>query len=170
MSDLNRTVLIADDDRRLALALDLRCRELGLKTLVVYDAISALTAIRHHRPDVICLDVEMPAGNGLSVCEMLANDKEFSSIPVIILTGRRDHDTVRRCHSMCAYYVLKSNDTWGRVEPLLRELLELGEARQRRQEQAAEDESASSGPASWLISIANNGVYNHAEEPGAVGS
>lgn len=167
MSDLNRTVLIADDDRRLALALDLRCRELGLRTLVVYDAITALTAIRHHRPDVICLDVEMPAGNGLSVCEMLNNDKEFSSIPVIILTGRRDHDTIRRCHSMCAYYVLKSNDTWGRVEPLLRELLDLGDSQYPADN---DDQPASSDPASWLISIANNGVYGRVEEHNAVGS
>ena len=157
MSSLNRTVLIADDDRPLARILELRCQELGLRTLVVYDAITALNAIRHHRPDVICLDVNMPSGSGLSVCEMLANDEEFSSIPVIILTGRSDHDTIKRCHTMCAYYVLKSNDTWARVEPLLRELLDLGGAVEP--EEPPMTCTTTADPASWLVSIANNGVY-----------
>jgi CheY-like chemotaxis protein len=86
---------------------------------------TALTLAHQQQPDLICLDVNMPSGSGLSVCEMLTADDQVSSIPVIMLTGRADEETVRRCHTMCAYYVLKSRDTWGRVEPILRELLQL---------------------------------------------
>ncbi|MEO1972765.1 MAG: hypothetical protein ABGX07_14495 [Pirellulaceae bacterium] len=60
-----------------------------------------------------------------SVCEMLSNDEGLCSIPVIMLTGRTDEDTVRRCHSMCAYYVLKSTDIWERVGPFIREILKV---------------------------------------------
>ncbi len=118
-----KTILIADDQRELVRAIQLRCRHLGLETLVAHDAMTALTLINEHRPDLVCLDVNMPAGNGLSVCEMLAGDEQLASIPVIILTGRADDETIRRCHSMCAYYVLKSSDVWQRIEPLLHELL-----------------------------------------------
>jgi len=76
-------------------------------------------------PDLMILDINMPAGNGLSVCEMLATDPGSSAIPVIILTGRNDPDTIRRCHDMLAYYVLKCPDVWRRVEPVVFELMDI---------------------------------------------
>jgi DNA-binding response OmpR family regulator len=117
----NFEVLIADDDRDLVEALAVRCRRLGLGVYTAYDAFAALSLVRTRRPALACLDVEMPAGNGLSVCEMLASDKECASMPIIILTGKSDPDTIRRCHSMCVYYVEKCENVWPRIEPILRE-------------------------------------------------
>jgi CheY-like chemotaxis protein len=118
-----KTVLIADDDRELVEALEIRCRELGLEVAAAYDARTALDQACTLHPDVICLDVKMPAGSGLSVCEMLASDGATSSIPVIMLTCATDEETIRRCHAMCAYYVLKSDHAWERLCPILCELL-----------------------------------------------
>jgi CheY-like chemotaxis protein len=131
-----RTVLIADDDQDLANVLAMRCRELGVNPVLAHDARTAFSLICDSRPDVICLDVNMPAGSGLSVCEMVANDEELRSIPVIILTGRTDETTVRRCHEMCAFYVLKTSNIWGRVQPILCELLGLESAEPRAAEPA----------------------------------
>jgi DNA-binding response OmpR family regulator len=118
-------ILIADDDRELVHALALRCRQRGLKVLCAHDAFTALSLAKSEVPNMICLDVEMPAGNGLSVCEMLASDETCRSIPVAILTGKTDPDTIIRCHNMLAYYVEKCPDVWNRLEPLLHELLGL---------------------------------------------
>jgi DNA-binding response OmpR family regulator len=120
-----KTLLIADDDHDLVSILSIRCRLLGLKVFTAFDAFTALSLVRSTMPDLVCLDVGMPAGNGLSVCEMITSDATFREIPVIILTGRSDPQTICRCHSMCAYYVEKSTDTWERLEPLIRELLEI---------------------------------------------
>ena len=118
-----KTILIADDDRDLVSALELRCKQLGLDVVTAEDALTALSTVDFVVPDLVCLDVSMPGGNGLAACEMMATDQRLSSIPVIILTGASDEETIRRCHSMCAYYVLKSRDVWQRIEPILRELL-----------------------------------------------
>jgi DNA-binding response OmpR family regulator len=118
-----KTLLIADDDRDLVQAIALRCRRHGLKVLSAHDAFTALALAKSQTPDMICLDVEMPAGNGLSVCEMLASDEACHSIPVAIMTGRTDPDTIIRCHNMCAYYIEKCPDVWTRLEPLLTEIL-----------------------------------------------
>jgi len=120
-----KNILIADDDHDLAGALALRCEGLGIDTRVAHDAMTALTLAHDQRPDLICLDVNMPGGSGLSACEMISLSDELSEIPVIILTGCYDEETIQRCHNMCAYYVLKCPDVWGRVEPLIRELLDL---------------------------------------------
>jgi DNA-binding response OmpR family regulator len=118
-----RSILLADDDRDLLAAMALRCRRHGLKVLCAHDAYTALSLAKSEKPDMVCLDVEMPAGNGLSVCEMLASDDACRSIPVAIMTGRTDPDTIIRCHNMCAYYIEKCPDVWSRLEPLLTELL-----------------------------------------------
>jgi CheY-like chemotaxis protein len=116
------TILIADDDRDLVEALRLRCRALGLDVLVAHDGYTALTLAHQHRPNLICLDVNMPGGGGLTVCDMLAEDAHLASVPIIILTGQTAGEVVRRCWDRCAYYVLKSTDTWTRIEPLIWEL------------------------------------------------
>jgi CheY-like chemotaxis protein len=118
-----KVVLLADDDRELVTALAQRCRWRGLKVCCAHDAFSALSLAKSQLPDLICLDVEMPAGNGLCVCEMLASDEACRLIPVAILTGKNDPDTIMRCHHLCAYYVEKCPDTWSRLEPLIDELL-----------------------------------------------
>jgi len=120
-------ILIADDDRDLAAALAIRCRALGLDVEQVFDGQSAIAAIRRARPDLVCLDVEMPGSDGLSVCETLSSLTGCEQLPTIILTGQEDETVVKRCHDLTAYYVPKGSDAWARLEPLLNELLSADE-------------------------------------------
>jgi DNA-binding response OmpR family regulator len=120
-----KKILLADDDVELVRALELRCRSWNLDVQIAHDGAAALALIMDSPPDLVCLDVSMPAVNGMSVCEALVSDDRFASMPVIILTGRSSEDVVRRCHRAAAYYVPKSTDVWSRVAPLLIELLEL---------------------------------------------
>ncbi len=99
-SQISGTVLIADDDTALIEALKVRCRRLGLDVLAVSDALTALSSADIAMPNLVILDIEMPGGNGLAACEMLADDQNMADIPVIILTGRKDEETVRRCQSL----------------------------------------------------------------------
>jgi len=123
-----KTILIADDDPDVVDVLARRCRGLGLNVLTAGDAFTALATVKVQRPDFVCLDVSMPGGNGLSACEMLVNDEDCGSIPIMILTGSTDHDTIRRCHQIAAYYIEKCPNVWTRVGPLLQELLEDSQA------------------------------------------
>ncbi|RIK84578.1 MAG: hypothetical protein DCC68_01070 [Planctomycetota bacterium] len=131
-----KTILIADDDRDLVAALALRCQSLGLTPHVTYDAMSAVRMIDSLAPDIVMLDVNMPSGNGLAVCELVTSGRLLGDTPIIMLTGESQPETVRRCHEMCAYYVLKCPDVWERVGPLLQEIL----AKPPRQAKPAESE------------------------------
>ncbi|MEO2048625.1 MAG: response regulator [Pirellulales bacterium] len=125
---MNKTIFIADDDTDIVNLLSCRCKQLGFKVETARNATTALGVIEQCRPDAVILDVEMPSGNGLSVCEMMSSHEELRSIPVIILTGSTNEDTVRRCHQLCAYYVLKCPDVWSRIEPILQDLFDCNEA------------------------------------------
>jgi DNA-binding response OmpR family regulator len=115
-------LLIVDDDHDLVLALAARCRSIGFDVTTAHDGFTALSLAHDNTFDIICLDCEMPGGNGLAVCEMLANTEARQSTSIIMLTGRTDPEMVQRCHALTAYYVPKCPDIWERIEPLLNEL------------------------------------------------
>jgi DNA-binding response OmpR family regulator len=122
----NKLVLIADDDENVVDVVARRCETLGLRVERAYDGKSALEKVMTQEADLIVLDVNMPGGSGLTVCEMLSRDQHLKSIPVIMLTGRKDDETVRSCNDLLAYYVPKGADMWHRLEPVMAELLDLG--------------------------------------------
>ena len=122
-----KKVLIADDDSTLTRLLQVRFRHLGCEARGVYDAMQALTCIHRDPPDLIVMDVRMPAGNGLAAVEMLSNDPRLCDIPVIIITGRADEVTRIRCRALGADFVIKSGDIWQRLKPLALQRLHLEE-------------------------------------------
>jgi DNA-binding response OmpR family regulator len=87
------TILTADDDPQL---LRLIARNLQLEdydVLVASDGKQALEQIEQHAPDLVLLDVMMPKMDGFTVCQRV---REFSAIPIIIVTARgQDQDKVR---------------------------------------------------------------------------
>lgn len=120
-----KSVLIADDDAMLVRVLTVRCRHLGLEVRQASDAMHALVMIHKDPPDLIIMDVSMPAGDGLSACRMLASDSRLQEVPVIILTGRSDEQIREQVGAMGAHYVLKSPDCWQEIKPLVNRLLKL---------------------------------------------
>jgi CheY-like chemotaxis protein len=122
---VTKTIVVADDDQDMLHLLAQRFSSLGCSVIGVDNALEAINVINRSKPDLVCLDIGMPSGNGLSVCEMMASHEQLRKIPIIILTGRSDDDTIRRCHDMLVYYVHKSADTWERVAPLACELIDL---------------------------------------------
>lgn len=116
---IEKTILIADDDDDLCQALALRCRRLGLNTVVANDGIRALQLAETLVPDLICLDVNMPAGNGFAVCEMLSDIHSIDSSSIAILTGRKDLETIERCQNLGATYIHKGRSAWNELENLI---------------------------------------------------
>lgn len=84
---MGNKVLIADDDRGLLRALTIRLREAGYEVIAVEDAYQALEMARRCQPDVLVLDINMPAGGGLTVQERVEKITPLSGTPTIYLTG-----------------------------------------------------------------------------------
>ncbi len=80
-------LLIVEDDPDLAAGYAIRLGA-DFDTMNVVDGVSAVQAARKHRPDVILLDLGLPAGDGFRVLTWLREDSELSQIPVVVATGR----------------------------------------------------------------------------------
>ena len=128
MQQSRQEVLIADDDRQLIDMLRIRCLDIGLAVQVSSDALQALVKAHQRLPALVILDISMPSGNGLGVCEMMAADNRLRHIPVIILTGDSKSKTQERVKALGAHYVMKSSDIWVRLEPVICDLLSIDPA------------------------------------------
>jgi DNA-binding response OmpR family regulator len=87
-------ILIVDDDADLRHALNLRFRANDYETAYATDGFSAIAMAQKEKPDVIILDVGLPAGDGFVVLDRLQQNAFLSGIPVIVLTAR-DPQTIR---------------------------------------------------------------------------
>ena len=69
-------------------ALQVRLRANGYGVHCAEDGVGAIPEARKHTPDLIVLDLGLPAGDGFVVLDRLKTNLNFSSIPVIVLSGR----------------------------------------------------------------------------------
>jgi DNA-binding response OmpR family regulator len=81
-------ILIVDDDPNLKLALKIRLRANHYETVQASDGYSAIAVAQKEHPDLIILDLGLPAGDGFVVLKYLQDSDRLSSIPVIVLTAR----------------------------------------------------------------------------------
>ena len=83
-------ILIVEDDVDLRRGLNLRLRTNHYETAYASDGFSAVAMAHKDRPDLILLDLGLPAGDGFSVMERLQQSASLSNIPVIVLTAKKD--------------------------------------------------------------------------------
>ncbi|HXJ72317.1 MAG TPA: response regulator, partial [Candidatus Dormibacteraeota bacterium] len=82
-----KTILIVDDEPAIAAALELRFKAAGYSTMVAGDAATGLSRAVERKPDLILMDVSLPAGDGLEVARKLRKLPETRSIPIIFITA-----------------------------------------------------------------------------------
>ena len=82
-----KTVLLVDDDNIVLLGTGVRLKSMGYIVYTAKDAVSAVSAVVKNHPDVIVLDVSLPAGDGFLVAERLQNLVGSAATPIIFITA-----------------------------------------------------------------------------------
>lgn len=104
-------ILIVDDDPDLRQALKLRLRANQYDTVHAVDGYSAIALAYKEHPNLIILDLGLPAGDGFVVLDRLQKDDKLSSIPVVVLTARDARSSEQRClHAGAAAFFQKPAD------------------------------------------------------------
>lgn len=81
-------ILIVDDDPDLRRALKIRLRANHYDTVQASDGYSAISVAQKEQPNLIILDLGLPAGDGFVVLKRLQDSDALSTIPVIVLSAR----------------------------------------------------------------------------------
>jgi CheY-like chemotaxis protein len=82
-----KSVLLIDDDNIFLLTIGVRLKSMGYTVCTAKDAASAISVVRKAGPDVIVLDVSLPAGDGFLVAERLQNLIASAATPIIFVTA-----------------------------------------------------------------------------------
>lgn len=102
-----KKILVADDDRDLVTALSIRLRAAGYDIVGAYDGDEAYKKAQESRPDLIILDVRMPAGGGFSAIERIKHALSTRNTPVVFLTAFDDEEMAQKARQLGAACIFR---------------------------------------------------------------
>ena len=101
------TILVADDDKQFLLAVSKRLEHAGYTVIQARDGQTAVDLAASSSPDLLILDVHMPAGDGFISVEKMDSNPHLSALPVIYITGDHREDTTINAERHGALAVLQ---------------------------------------------------------------
>jgi diguanylate cyclase (GGDEF)-like protein len=154
-------VLIVDDDpviRELARA---ALAEDGWRLEQAADGHEALVRVCEGHPALVLLDVKMPGKDGFAVCEELRLRPETRDVPVLMMTGLDDHDSIVRAYEVGATDFALKPPNWTILRHRVRYMIRSGqhylELKESKQKLAAAQRIACLG--SWEFDVATGALF-----------
>ena len=92
----NKKILIIEDDADVRLGYKVLLTAHHYDTFFASDSFSAVSEAVKHQPDLILLDLGLPAGDGFIVLERLRGNMKLTPIPVIVVSARDLHGNKER--------------------------------------------------------------------------
>ncbi len=83
------TILLVEDDRPIALALQIRLRAAGYNVLLASGVAEAIISVEQQIPDVALLDINLPDGDGITLMQNMVSLQDAGGIICIIMTASR---------------------------------------------------------------------------------
>jgi len=85
-------ILVVEDEEHIAEGIELNLSLQGYDVMIAYDGVSALQKWREWQPDLIVLDIMLPALDGLSVLQNIRLEDE--RIPILILSAKSESEDI----------------------------------------------------------------------------
>jgi DNA-binding response OmpR family regulator len=92
----NKKILIVEDDGDVRLGYHILLNAHHYDTFFTSDSLSAVSGARQHQPDLMILDLGLPAGDGFAVLERFRANTSLAAIPIIVVSARDLHGNKER--------------------------------------------------------------------------
>ncbi len=100
--------MLVDDNPDIVKIVRLTLESKGFNVRCAYDGTQVFDVLKQQKPDLILLDIMMPEMDGIEVIRRLKGNPATSSIPVIFLTAKVQHEDLLRGYITGAeYYITK---------------------------------------------------------------
>jgi len=100
--NVSKKILIIEDEQELVLGLATLLKSHGYLIIAANDSLFGITLAHKEKPDLIILDLGLPAGGGFYVLGNLKKSIETFSIPILVLTAQQGEDLEGRAKQMGA--------------------------------------------------------------------
>ncbi len=94
-----KRILVVDDEQLVTRGLSSLLSRRGLVVTALNDPLKFWSVIEEAKPNLVLLDLEMPKMSGVELCRVIRNDRRWSELPVIFLSGHTDQASVHRVFS-----------------------------------------------------------------------
>ena len=84
---MSKKVLVVDDEKTIVKGIKFSLEQDDFVVDCAYDGEEAVDMAKHHKYDIILLDLMLPVMSGLDACQQI---REFSNVPIIMLTAKGD--------------------------------------------------------------------------------
>jgi len=101
------TVLIIEDDRQPQVLLKTALEAKGYRVVAALDAMQGTMQARQEHPDVVILDIGLPAGGGYAVLDRMQSFMNTFDAPVLVYTGQPFEELARRLKVPFRHELLK---------------------------------------------------------------
>jgi DNA-binding response OmpR family regulator len=99
----NAKIMIVEDDTDQLIGLKIRLQANHYTVVHAVDAVAAISTARREQPDLILLDLGLPAGDGFTVMERLHDLMDVAHIPIIIVSAREPETYAERAINAGAF-------------------------------------------------------------------
>ena len=89
-----KKILIADDDQHCGSLLKHFLKQRGFEVIHLEDGASAIFAAKEQEPDLIILDIMMPAYSGIDLVKMMRKEEAFKNTPIFLLSSLSQESTL----------------------------------------------------------------------------
>lgn len=113
-----KKIMAIDDEESILMAVKMNLKD-KYEVLTLLDARDVISQVNRHKPDLILLDILMPAMGGIEVCEMLDGDSIGKNIPIIALTAlEKTAVKLKECKRRVVDYCIKPIDKNGLIDKI----------------------------------------------------
>ena len=99
---MKKKILVVDDEPQIVRLLSQRLKANGYETFAANDAYQCIKMTRDVKPDLILLDIKMPAGGGIRAFETLKSSVYTSTIPIIFITAYPGEEIIQQVNDLGA--------------------------------------------------------------------
>ena len=87
-------IIVVDDDLDICELLDMKLRQSDYDVRTAQSGVQALEMMRDLQPQLVILDIMMPAMSGMDVLRQMRSEEAIAGIPVILMTSKRQEQDV----------------------------------------------------------------------------
>ena len=89
-------IMVVDDDRMVLRLLRVILEPWGLHVTTLDNPLNFWEQLEATRPDLLILDVNLPAIDGIELCQTLRNDSQWAWLPILFLTRQKDFESIQQ--------------------------------------------------------------------------
>src|SRR3972149_4473620 len=120
---VKHSILIVDDDSATVQFLEILFTGRGYGVISATNGAQGIELARRHRPDLVMVDVMMPGMDGYQVCGWVRSNPVTAAVPVVMLSGKADPESVARGLEVGADEYLSKPISPGKLTARLRGVL-----------------------------------------------